>query len=281
MSLTFSVLMSVYKNDVSEQLFTAIKSIWTDQIHKPNEIVVIIDGPINESLKEVIFYWTNELKDTIKVIWNEKNQGLACSLNRGVLSCTGDYIARMDSDDISLPNRFLLQYNYLLNHPNIAVLGGAIEEFSINPETSFIKYYPEDDFSIRKYLPKGCPFAHPAVVIKREVLMKNKYQENLNAFKKNAVSSNEDIELWFRLVSQNYSVANLRDVVLRFRKNQNFYKRRNASQAIMELKLFWNGTYRLFGFSYLLLFPILRFFSRLMPVKVISYFYNKRNLILK
>jgi glycosyltransferase involved in cell wall biosynthesis len=273
--------MSVYRNDVPEHLFTAIKSIWTDQIHKPDEIVIIIDGPIDESLKEVISHWSNELKDTIKVIWNEKNQGLACSLNHGLLFCSGDYIARMDSDDISMPNRFLLQYNYILNYPNVTVLGGAIEEFSVNPEKSFIKYYPEDDLSIRRYLPKGSPFAHPSVVIKREVLIRNKYQENLNAFKKNEVSSNEDIELWFRLVSQNYSVANLRDVVLRFRKNQNFYKRRNANQAIMELKLFWNGTYQLFGFSYLLFFPLLRFFSRLMPVKVINYFYNKRNLILK
>lgn len=279
MSVTLSVLMSVYRNDISEFVDVAIKSIWTDQVHKPNEIIIVVDGFIDDLIINVLDKWHNKLNTKLKLIYNEVNMGLAYSLNKGLLHCTGDYIVRMDSDDISLPNRFLLQYNYIVKNPEIAVLGGAIEEFTMNSNIRYIQYYPIDIQSIRKFIPKGSPFAHPTVVIKREVLLNNKYNENLNVFKKKTVSSNEDIELWFRLVSKNYAMANLNEVILQFRKNKNFYKRRNINQAYMELNLFWKGTYDLFGLSYMLIYPLLRFFVRLLPSKLLSYSYTKRYIL--
>lgn len=279
MKATISVLMSVYRNDVSEFVDIAIKSIWTDQIHKPDEIIIVVDGLVDDSIMNVLDAWSYKLKDKLKLVYNEKNMGLGYSLNKGLQYCISDYIARMDSDDISLPNRFLLQYNYILSNQEVDVLGGAIEEFTNNSSVSYLQYFPKDTQLIKNYLPKGTPFAHPTVVIKRDVLLKNRYKENLNVFKKDVVSSNEDIDLWFRLALLNYEMANLNDVILRFRKNENYFKKRNINQAIMEFSLFWKGTYNLFGVSYMLIYPLLRFFVRLLPMKFMSYVYSKRYLL--
>ncbi len=274
-----SVLLCVYKNDNPYYLYQCLNSVLTLQVYKPNEVIIVIDGPIPLVLENEIQKFSFDYPSIIKVVRSEVNRGLAAALNLGVKNCNGFYIARMDSDDISLPNRFLLQMNFLLNNPNIDVLGGAIEEVDENTRFLIDTFYPLSHEDIVKFLPKGAPFAHPTVVIKRSVLIDNPYNDGFNVFSKYEVSSNEDIELWFRLTKKSYLFANIPEKILQFRRSKNFFKKRNYKQAFMEFKIFWKGTYQIFGFSIFLIYPVLRLFVRFLPKFLLSFAYNYRNLI--
>ncbi|MDY5492141.1 MAG: glycosyltransferase, partial [Prevotella sp.] len=132
--MTISVLMSVYKNERSECLDEALASVWTAQTVKPQQIVLVEDGPLTDGLYETIEKWKRELGDVLLVLANVQNLGLTKSLNIGLSHVTSDLVARMDSDDISMPKRFEMQVKYLEDHPDVSVVGGAMQEFnSENP----------------------------------------------------------------------------------------------------------------------------------------------------
>ena len=122
--------MSVYKNDNAEYLKEALKSTYETQTLKPNEIVIVLDGPITEALNEIIDSFVNDHKSIVKVVRLEKNSGLGNALRIGSDYCSHEYIMRMDSDDICLPRRFEKQIAYLKEHPEIDCLGGYIAEFN-------------------------------------------------------------------------------------------------------------------------------------------------------
>ena len=108
-----SVLMSVYKNDNPEFLKTALESIYEQQTRKPDEIVVVFDGKLTEELYTVLNNFKKDKETIVFYYPQEVNQGLGQALKIGSEKCTGDYIFRMDSDDISAPERFEKQLDYL------------------------------------------------------------------------------------------------------------------------------------------------------------------------
>ena len=115
--------MSVYKSEKPEYLERSLQSIWDDQICKPNKIILVQDGPIGIDLTEVLDRWIAKLGDIITLIVNEVNIGLTKSLNKGITAIDTDYIARMDSDDVSRPDRFAVQSEFLDTHKDVAVIG--------------------------------------------------------------------------------------------------------------------------------------------------------------
>ena len=125
----FSVLLSVYFKEKRENLKLALKSIYEDQILKPNEIVLVEDGPLSEELYSEIDYQLENLNGILKIVKLEKNSGLGNALKEGVLHCNYEWIARMDTDDISYPERFLKQVKFIENNPNVDVLGTFMTEF--------------------------------------------------------------------------------------------------------------------------------------------------------
>ena len=108
--------MSVYKNDSPEFLKPALKSIYDDQTRKPDEVVIVFDGPLTTGLLEVLDEFRIGREKIVKYYPQEINRGLGEALRIGSELCTGDYIFRMDSDDISLPNRIST------NYPNINIV---------------------------------------------------------------------------------------------------------------------------------------------------------------
>jgi hypothetical protein len=116
-----------------------------------------------------------------------------------------------------------------------------------------------------KSLYKGTPIAHPTVLMKSEIL--KKYRYNTMTF------LNEDIDLWFRLLSDGYHIDNINEPLLQFRISENTFKRRNYKKAIFEFKLYWKNLVEIHGFSPLLIYPIARFFSRLLPARLIKKLY--------
>jgi glycosyltransferase involved in cell wall biosynthesis len=104
--MSLSVLMSVYYKENPEYLQQALESIWDAQTLKPDEIVLVEDGPLTTELYSILTNWKNKLDKILKRVPLEKNEGLTKALNMGIEHCSGEFIARMDSDDISCPNRF-------------------------------------------------------------------------------------------------------------------------------------------------------------------------------
>lgn len=275
-NLTISVLMSVYNNDNPQHLELSLKSIIETQILKPNEIVIIIDGPVNENILNIIT--SIKTSTTIPLVLHQldNNVGLTKALNIGINLCSNELIARMDADDISLPNRFKLQHDFFVQHRNIYVLGGSIQEFDDNGKIGITRSYPSSNTEMLNSIAKMSPFAHPTVMFRKEVFEKGYlYNEKFRV--------SQDIELWFRILESGMKVANIPDVLLQYRLNENFAKRRSLQKSVKEFTIYWNGIKKLKLNLFYRIYPVLRLCTRLMPTSVTNIIYksNLRKLLNK
>ena len=191
-----SVVMPVY-NTKEEWLREAIESI-LNQSYKDFEFIIIDDGS-DKSIEPIV----NSYNDDRIVFIRQNNQGIARSLNSGFKIAKGEYIARMDSDDISIPERFEKQVTFLDNNPQITVLGSWFETF---PQKGIYKH-PKTP----KYLDflKYCCIAHPSVMLRRSIFEKFNLTYNPNY-------KCEDYELWSRAV-RILDFYNLQEVLLKYR----------------------------------------------------------------
>ena len=130
--LDFSVLLSVYWKENPDWLRLSLKSIWEDQSLKPAEIVLVKDGPLTDRLETVISQFKQSAP--LKIVPLSQNQGLGRALNEGLKFCSFDLVARMDTDDISKPDRFEKQIRFISQHPDISVVGSWVDEFIGNPD---------------------------------------------------------------------------------------------------------------------------------------------------
>jgi len=267
--MKISVLMSVYKSEKPAYLDRSLQSVWDDQIQKPDEIILVQDGPLGDDLLQVITKWQEKLGGVLVRIVNEVNIGLTKSLNKGIKVAQGEYIARMDSDDISLPERFGNQVDFLDKHHDISVVGSYIQEFSDSCDNLGIRKFPLDTEGAKKIIYKANPLAHPAVMMK-----KNLFDEGISYNEEYRTS--QDLALWFDVLAAGYKVANIDKVLLKFRRNDSVYKRRsNRKDSNLELKVHEKGILKLYGFSpYKSLFPIMRYIIRLLPSSIIRRIYN-------
>lgn len=261
--MSLSVLMSVYHKEKPEYLQQALESIWDNQTLKPDEIVLVEDGPLTYELYSVLSKWNNKLKR----IPLKKNVGLTKALNIGINHCNGEFIARMDSDDISLPTRFEKQVKFLNTNNNISIIGSAIQEFNNTSQLLNIRKYPNNTKQALKYIVKASPFAHPTVIFRKKVFEDGfLYSEKFN--------TSQDIDFWFRLLKKGYKVANISDVLLYFRVSDNFYERRSKAKAINEFKIYCNGIFSLYGFTWKLIYPVLRLIFRFAPKYLVKHIYS-------
>jgi len=181
-----SVIMSVF--NIKEYVVESIESI-LNQTFKHFEFIIIDDGS-SDKTREIL----KSLKDSrIRLIFNEKNIGLTKSLNKALKLARGEYIARQDGDDISLPQRFERQLEFLDKNPEIKVIGTF--GYSIDKKGEILRketfpVYPEE---IKKNLIIKNPFLHPSILIKKEVLQEvGGYNEKF--------TTTQDYELWFRIL---------------------------------------------------------------------------------
>lgn len=219
MSKSFTVVMSVYKNDNSTFVKRAVESITTLQTVPPNEVVLVVDGPIPDELSDLIKGY--EHTPLFKVIWLRENKGLGNALRVGVEVASNEIVARMDSDDISLPDRFEKQIRYMIEHPECDVLGGQITEF-IEYEKNIIgkRLVPCGHKKIFIWLKGRCPFNHMSVTMLRSrVLEIGNYMD---------WHYNEDYYLWIRMAEAGYTFANLLDTLVNVRVGKDMYARRGG-----------------------------------------------------
>jgi glycosyltransferase involved in cell wall biosynthesis len=224
---------------------------------------------VADELSSVIGQWKDKLGEALVLLVNETNLGLTKSLNKGIKVAKGEYIARMDSDDISLPDRFLHQVEFMDSHTEISVLGGSIQEFNDKDGIIGERHFPADTASIKQYIHKASPLAHPAVMIRKSLFDEGVlYNEEYR--------TTQDLALWFDVLATGHQMANLDEYVLQFRRETNVYQRRkNKVDSRLELKIHLKGIKTLFGFSPIKsIYPIARYILRLMPNSVIHWFYN-------
>lgn len=194
-----SVILPVYNG--SQYIAEAINSI-LDQTHENFEIIVLDDGSTDETLALLSSFKDNR----ISVHTESNNKGIVYQLNKGLTLAKGDMIARMDADDISYPNRFQKQIEFLLNHPKIQVLGSQAEKFG---EISKITNYPKKSKSIDFLLNYYCPVLHPSVMMRSSLFQeKNFYYKN--------IPYAEDYQLWID-ISDGTNIANHADVLIKYR----------------------------------------------------------------
>lgn len=201
-----SVIMSVY-ND-SKYLKESIESV-LNQTYQNFEFIIVDDFSSDISLSIIKEYVKKDHR--VKLIRNKNNLGLAASLNKAWKIAKYDYIARMDSDDICFKNRFSEQMNYLLENPNISIIGTSVEYINENNQVISTVNRPETDIEIKNTLIKKNCMIHPSVILKKEVLITcNGYIEKL----KNAA---EDYDLWLNAMNKNYEFYNLQKPLLQYR----------------------------------------------------------------
>lgn len=203
--VSISIVLPVYRG--AAYLKDAIKSI-LNQTFTDFELIIVNDASPDDS-EEVIRLFTDA---RIKYIKNPVNLGLVGALNVGLDHCAGKYVARMDQDDISFPNRLKQQFEFMESHSDVIVCGMQIRILGTNT----IQYYPLTDEGIRVALLFGAPFAHPVVMMRRAVLDNNnlRYEE----FFKHA----EDYGFWVKL-SKYGKLVNLPEVGLDYRLHQQQY----------------------------------------------------------
>lgn len=172
MDYRFSVLIPVYYKEKPEYFSEALASI-IDQTLKPNEIVIVKDGPLTEELEEVLAEYDTENPGLFKIVALESNQGLGVALAKGVEECSYELIARMDSDDISRSDRFEKQIAEFKKDPNLDICGSQIAEFEgVVDNVVSRRIVPLEDSEIKRYQKMRSAFNHVTIVYKKSSVIK-------------------------------------------------------------------------------------------------------------
>lgn len=224
----YSVLMSLYKKEKPEYLRLSIDSM-LNQTVKPDEIVLVEDGPLTEELYAVL----DEYGDKLTRIRNKKNLGLGLALNVGLKACRNELVARMDTDDISKTERCEKQLHYFEQHSETDIVGGDIAEF-IGDESNIVgkRVVPQTNEEIREYMKKRCAFNHMSVMYKKgSVQAAGGYQDWF---------WNEDYYLWIRMLLNGAVFANTGTVLVDVRTGKEMYQRRGGKKYFKsEVRLQW------------------------------------------
>ena len=239
----FSVLISVYKNDNPIHFKEALESVF-NQTLKPDEVVLVVDGPISNSTNEIIEQYENGA--FLKVIRLSANVGHGNARRIGLENCTNELIALMDADDINVRDRFEKQIKYFEEEKNLSIIGGNINEF-VNSVSNIvsIREVPQHDKEIKQYMKRRCPFNQVTVMFKSTEVRK------AGGFKD--WYHNEDYYLWIRMYQSGATFKNLKDSLVLVRVGDEMYKRRGGwkyfkSDAKIQKYMFDHGITNIFIF---------------------------------
>jgi len=217
--------MSVYNGE--KYLQESIESILA-QTYSDFEFIIIDDCSTDDSVNIIESYDDKR----IRLIRNEHNLRLPASLNKGIKSATGKYIARMDADDISMPDRFDKQVSYMETHSEVVAAGGSFQAIDENGNNLYIHHSASGE-KLAKYCLMPSPMAHPTVMMRRDVIVDN------NLFYDEQYSSAQDYDLWQR-INKKFKIDNLPDILLKYRIQSN-------SISVAKRQQQQDNTYKIFS----------------------------------
>lgn len=266
-----SVLICVYSGDLPFELERAILSTGLAQTVRPYEIILIVDGPVSEEMNTTIQSLC-ERDRTLRVYRLPENVGLANALSIGIEKCSGNYIARMDADDISRSHRLQRLIEKCSSNKNLDIVGSYIEEFDSGAKR-WVREVPLSDFEIKKRAWLKSPFNHVSVIMKKEFLLK------IGGYR--AVGNIEDYDLWLRSISENATLANIPEVLVDVKFDKKTISRRKGINYLRNEVALFTRLYRekKLPFNHYVLLLVLRVPVRLLP----SFLFSKlmRNLMRK
>lgn len=223
--MKISVVMSVY--NAEKYLREAVDSILA-QTNDDFELILINDKSTDSSGDILRQYAQKDSR--IVILENEENMGLTKSLNRGLAVAQGEYIARMDADDISVPHRFAKQVQFLDEHPDysfVSSIGRYIDENG-NPEQ--LRLFPETNEEIYAMMPKVDAVMHPGVMFRREDIAKiGNYCEDFRVV--------QDYDLWFRGMAAGYKFYNFQEPLVLFRRNDSYNTRKSRAYRMVDYRV--------------------------------------------
>ncbi|MCW8310891.1 glycosyltransferase [Sphingobacterium sp. InxBP1] len=269
--IRFSVLMSVYFKESADNLYQALQSL-INQSLRPNEIVLVKDGRLTDPLEKVITAFEKENVGLVNVVPIAQNSGLGNALSVGLNACTYDYVARMDSDDISAFHRFEKQTAFLREHPHIDVVGCNLSEFDREiADSTFRKVCPELHEDIVRRIRLRSPLNHPTIMFrKKRLLDAGGYNSETLMF--------EDYALFLRLWKAGFTFHNIPETLyyMRVDSNLNSIRRRRGRQYLLHEINFLKYAHKIDAFTRFdqLKYAIIRFPIRLMPSWIVSLIYR-------
>lgn len=239
----YSVLMSVYCLEKPSYLSLSLESM-IGQTVPPYEIVLVKDGPLTDELDAVIEEKISAHPGLIKVVSLPVNGGLGNALNEGIKVCSCEFIARMDSDDISREDRMEKQLTYLLDHPGTDILSGAVSEFDgTTDNVTSVRRVPETDADIKQFALTRSPFNHMAVLYRKsKVEEAGLYRTDLKRV--------EDHDLWMRMIRKGALCANLSEELVYARCGDAMHKKRHGMENAKALYRFYQEMYVLGEITY-------------------------------
>lgn len=198
-----SILLPVY--NAEKTIGETLQSI-INQKYKDYEIIIINDG--STDLSERIIYTFQDTR--IKYYKNETNKGLIYTLNKGINLCKGQYIIRIDADDIMLPQRIAIQIAFMDKNPEIIASGSSIIKFATKSKSTHVYVPPLTPDEIKSKILLGSPIPHPSSIIRKEAFTRYNIQYDYNYLHA------EDYKLWYDL-SQHGLLANIKEPLIKYR----------------------------------------------------------------
>ena len=263
-----AVIMSVYKSDKEAFVRQAVESILS-QTCGDFDLYILFDGPVQKGADDYLYALRDE---RVHIMSREKNKGLAFSLNElleEALPKDYEYIARMDADDVSLPERFEKQISYLDSHPDMDCAGSWAIEINADGSEYFRKQMPVTHDECRRFFMKRDCLIHPTVMFRRS------YFEKAGLYPTDTYYA-EDTLMWAKGFVGGCRFSNVPDYLLKFRLDADFFNRRRGwklAKSILLLRWRVNHMlhYPLIAYIYALLYAI----AKMMPMSVLSFIYRK------
>ena len=207
--MNYSVLMSVYKGEKVAFFKQALDSILCQTV-PPEQIVLVRDGCVYAELQDAIDEYVGAHPDVFTYLPLEQNGGLGNALRYGLAYCRNELVGRMDTDDISVPDRFERQLDFMESNPDVDIVGGNISEFQTVPsEVTGYRILPQTHEEIAKYIIKRSPFNHPTVMFRKAAIERVNSYESFYLF--------EDWYLWIKLYLSGAKLANMDAILVNMR----------------------------------------------------------------
>lgn len=264
----FSVLMSIYSKENPVFFDQAMLSITDRQSLKPNEIILVLDGELTQGLSAMVDKWNDKIS-ALKVVPLDRNVGLGDALKIGLDNCSNDLVARMDTDDISHPDRFKIQVQYMKENLDCDIVGSFVTEFDDDSDVIVSsRLVPVEHKEIVKSAQTRSPFNHPSVMYRKYSVIKAGNYKKFHGF--------EDYYLWVRMIMDGACCFNIDRPLVNMRAGYTMLSRRGGiGYAINEIKLQYKFLEIGFISNFIFMKNILmRTPTRLLPNVVRSYLYK-------
>ncbi|HLU60663.1 MAG TPA: glycosyltransferase [Pseudonocardia sp.] len=239
MSEQLSLLLPVWAGDRPDFLDAAFRSSVDAQTRRPDQVVIVRDGPVPDPLVDKLTELAKESPVPVDVVELERNVGLGPALDAGLAACHHEVVARMDADDISLPHRFAVQLPII--EAGADIVGSGLVEFADDPEElGALRAVPTDPEEIRRRARFATPFNHPTVVYRKALVT------GVGGY--TDFAKMEDYLLWAKLILADARVANVAEPLVKYRVGAGAYARRGG-RDLLRAEIALQRRFRQLGFT--------------------------------